>query len=448
MIMKSMTTLRPVAKLLKLTLFCTAAISTSIIAPSALSILPSVDVATANAAQEQKTKRVPALREKVYSQLARAQKLADDGDVKAGLEALDTINERSSSMNSYEIAMMHNFYGFIYYNENDLPKAIASFEKVVAEEGIPESLRISTTFSLAQLAMANSDYKKVISFLDKWDDINTKPITESYYLLRAQTHYQLKDYNKGLEYISKVIKLSDDEGKTPKENWLVLQRAMHYSLNQTDKVVAVLERMVKLYNKPEYWIQLSGMYGETGQEKQQLAVIEAAYQQGFLTSKSDLRQLAQVYLYNGLAYKAGVVMSKAIEAGVAERTAKNYAFVAEAMIQAKEDDKSIAYFVKAADLSVNGKYDQRLAEVYVNTEQYEEAADAARKALDKGSLDFESNAFVALGMAQYNLQNFDASILAFEQAEKHKKSQRLAQQWIKYVKREKVHAETLRTALL
>ena len=102
----------------------------------------------------------------------------------------------------------------------------------------------------------------------------------------------------------------------------------------------------------------------------------------------------------------------------------------------------------AADLSEHGKYEQRLAEVYVNTEQYEEAADAARKALDKGGLDFESNAFVALGMAQYNMQNFDASILAFEQAEKHKKSQRLAQQWIKYVKREKVHAETLRTALL
>ncbi|MEI8704321.1 tetratricopeptide repeat protein [Pseudoalteromonas sp. B62] len=446
--MKSMTTLQPVAKLLKLTLFCTAAISTSIITPSALSILPSVDVATANAAQEQKTKRVPALREKVYSQLARAQKLADDGDVKAGLEALDSINERSSSMNSYEIAMMHNFYGFIYYNENDLPKAIAAFEKVVAEEGIPESLRVSTTFSLAQLAMANSDYEKVIAFLDQWDAINTKPITDGYYVLRAQTYYQLKDFKQGLNYITQAITLSDSEGKTPKENWLVLQRAMYYSLNQTDKVVDVLERMVKLYNKPEYWVQLSGMYGELGKERQQLSVIEAAYQQGFLTSKSDLRQLAQVYLYNGLAYKAATVMSKAIDAGIAEQTAKNYAFVAEAMIQAKEDKKSITYFAKAADLSPSGKYDQRLAEVYVNTEQFEEAADAARKALDKGDLDFESNAFVALGMAQYNLQNFDASILAFEQAQKHKKSQRLAQQWIKYVKREKVHAETLRTALL
>ncbi|BBW93766.1 MULTISPECIES: tetratricopeptide repeat protein [Pseudoalteromonas] len=435
-------------KLLKVTLLCTTAIGFSIVTPSALTLLPGVSIASAQAAQEQKTKRVPALREKVYSQLARAQKLADDGDVKAGLEALDSINERSSSMNSYEIAMMHNFYGFIYYNQNDLPKAIASFERVVAEEGIPETLRLSTTFSLAQLAMANSDYDKVIAFLDNWDEINTQPIPEGYYLLRAQTYYQLKDYKQGLDYITKVISLSDDEGKTPKENWLVLQRAMFYSLNQTNKVVEVLERMVKLYDKPEYWVQLSGMYGETGQEKKQLAVIEAAYQQGFLTSRADLRQLAQVYLYNGLAFKAAEVMSKAIDNGIAEKTAKNYAFVAEAMIQAKEDEKSIEYFVKAADLSDHGQYDQRLAEVYVNTEHYEDAADSARKALDKGGLDFESNAFVALGMAQYNLQNFDASILAFEQAEKHKKSQRLAKQWIKYVKREKVHAETLRTALL
>ena len=440
--------LKLTTKLLKLSMLCTVAISASVVTPSALSVLPGVNLATVQAAEQQKTTRVPALREKVYSQLARAQKLADDGDSKAGLDALDSIQARSSSMNSYEIAMMHNFYGFIYYNENDLVKAIASFEKVIAEDGIPETLRLSTTFSLAQLAMANSDYKKVIAFLDKWDAINTKPKTDAYYLLRAQTYYQLKDYEQGLSYITQAINLSDSEGKVPKENWLVLQRAMYYSLNQTDKVVSVLERMVKLYNKPEYWVQLAGMYGETGQEKQQLSVLEAAYQQGFLTSKSDLRQLAQVYLYNQLAYKAASVMSKAIESGVAEKSAKNYAFIAEAMVQAKEDNKSVSYFAKAAELSEHGKYDQRMAEVLVNLEQFEDAADAARLALDKGSLDFESNAYVALGMAQYSMQNFDASILAFEQAEKHKKSQRLAEQWIKYVKREKLHAETLRTALL
>ena len=434
-------------KPLKVAVICAAAFTSSLVVPSVVSMLPGVTLATAYA-QEQKTKRVPALREKVYSQLARAQKLADDGDAKAGLEALDSIQERSSSMNSYEIAMMHNFYGFIYYNENDLDKAIASFEKVVNEDAIPETLRVSTTFSLAQLAMANSDYEKVIKYLAQWDVINDKPKTDAYYVLKSQAYYQLKDYQKGIESINLAIAEADSKGEMPKENWLILQRAMYYSLNQSDKVVEVLERLVKLYNKPEYWVQLGGMYGETGAEKKQLAILEAAYQQGFMKSKSDLRQLSQVYLYNGLAFKAANVMSKAMQDGVAEKSAKNYAFVAEAMVQAKEAEKSLAYFAKAADLVTHGQYEQRIAEVSINLEKYEEAADAARKALDKGGLEFESNVYVALGMAQYNLQNFDASILAFEQAEKHKKSQRLAEQWIKYVKREKVHAETLRTALL
>ncbi|HAU05142.1 hypothetical protein GBO14_13895 [Pseudoalteromonas shioyasakiensis] len=434
-------------KPLKVAVICAAAFTSSLVVPSVVSMLPGVTLATAYA-QEQKTKRVPALREKVYSQLARAQKLADDGDAKAGLEALDSIQERSSSMNSYEIAMMHNFYGFIYYNENDLDKAIASFEKVVNEDAIPETLRVSTTFSLAQLAMANSDYEKVIKYLAQWDVINDKPKTDAYYVLKSQAYYQLKDYQKGIENINLAIAEADSKGEMPKENWLILQRAMYYSLNQSDKVVEVLERLVKLYNKPEYWVQLGGMYGETGAEKKQLAILEAAYQQGFMKSKSDLRQLSQVYLYNGLAFKAANVMSKAMQDGVAEKSAKNYAFVAEAMVQAKEAEKSLAYFAKAADLVTHGQYEQRIAEVSINLEKYEEAADAARKALDKGGLEFESNVYVALGMAQYNLQNFDASILAFEQAEKHKKSQRLAEQWIKYVKREKVHAETLRTALL
>ena len=125
--------------------------------------------------------------------------------------------------------------------------------------------------------------------------INDKPKTDAYYVLKSQAYYQLKDYQKGIENINLAIAEADSKGEMPKENWLILQRAMYYSLNQSDKVVEVLERLVKLYNKPEYWVQLGGMYGETGAEKKQLAILEAAYQQGFMKSKSDLRQLSQVY---------------------------------------------------------------------------------------------------------------------------------------------------------
>ncbi|KAF7764659.1 hypothetical protein PCIT_b0701 [Pseudoalteromonas citrea] len=429
----------------KLALF-SALVMSGVIGPTMLSITPISDIGVAYA--ETKTKRVPALREKVYSQLARAQKLADDGDVQAGLEALDSIKDRASSMNSYEIAMMYNFYGFIYYNENNLAEAIESFELVVAEEGIPESLRLSTTFSLAQLAMANADYNKVSQYLDSWDKINNKPIPESYYTLRGQVHYQLKEYKKALGYINSVISISESKGDIPKENWLVLQRALHYSLNQPAEVVLVLEKMVNLYNKPNYWIQLAGMYGETGEEQKQLAIFEAADQQGFVRSRSEHMQLAQVYMFNGLTYKAAKVLQRGQKSQVVENNAKNNSFIAEAFVQAREEERAIPYFEKASDQSEHGNFDQRLAEVYINLEQYDEAADAARSALDKGDLTFEANAYVALGMAQYNLTNFDASILAFEQAEKHKKSSRLAKQWIKYVKKEKLHADTLKQALL
>ncbi|QTL37984.1 tetratricopeptide repeat protein [Pseudoalteromonas viridis] len=433
-------------KVFKKVLLASALSCAGLVAPSMVSVLPGVDLAVAHA--ETKTKRVPALREKVYSQLARAQKLADDGDVKGGLEVLDSIKERSGSMNSYEIAMMHNFYGFIYYNENQLDKAIASFEQVVAEEAIPESLRLSTTFSLAQLAMANGDYKATVDYLERWKKINTQPIKSNYYVLKAQALYQDKNYQSAVENINIAISLTESEGNVPKENWLVLQRALYYSMNQPKKVADVLEKMVKLFDKPEYWVQLAGMFGELGEEKKQLALLETAKQRGFIKKRSDVIQLAQVYLFNGLPYKAAVALDEGIKSGVVEGNAKNYAFIAEAYVQSKDEDKSISYFVKADKEVGHGNYLQRIAEVYINLEKFDEAADAARAALDKGELTFESNAYVALGMAQYNLQNFDASILAFEQAEKHKKSANLAKQWIKYVKREKIHAETLKQALL
>ncbi|WP_105265069.1 tetratricopeptide repeat protein [Pseudoalteromonas sp. T1lg76] len=423
--------------------------SATLVLPSMASMIPGVALASAHAEQgEQKTKRVPALRDKVYSQLARAQKMADDGDVAGGLAALDSVKERSSSMNAYEKAMMYNFYGFIYYNENRLPDAIKAFEQVVAEDAIPESLQLSTLFSLAQLSMANEDYQGSVAYLNRWDKVNTKPKPDSYYVLKSQAFYQMNKYDDALGAINTAITLAEKDGKTPKENWLVLQRALYYSLQQPEMVVGVLEKMIALYNKPEYWVQLSGMYGEVGREKDQLDTIEAAYQQGYLKTKGDLRNLAQIYMFNGLPYKAAKVMKQAQAKGVVEDNVKNNAFIAEAYVQAKEERKAIGFFEKAAAAERSGIYDQRMAEVYINLEQFSEAADAAREALDKGGLDFESNAYVALGMAQFNLQNFDASILAFEQAEKHKRSERLAQQWIKYVKNEKLHAETLKQALL
>ena len=94
----------------------------------------------------QTTERVPALREKVYSQLARAQKEAEDNGVQAGLAALKSVEDRADSMNSYERAMLWNFYGYTYYDNEQVDKAIDYFAKVVEESPIPASLKKNTLF--------------------------------------------------------------------------------------------------------------------------------------------------------------------------------------------------------------------------------------------------------------------------------------------------------------
>jgi len=434
-------------KLIKSTLIFSAYFTVAMAVPSMSAMISGINFDTVYA-NEVKTKKVPSLRNKVYSQLARAQKLADDGKVDEGLAALDDIQRKASSMNDYEVAMMYNFYGFIHYNQNNLPKAMVAFELVVAQEMIPESLKLSTLFSLAQLAMADGKYQKVGTYLARWDQINTKPKTDAYFVLKSQALYQDKQYQASLESITQAINLAEVKQKIPKENWLVLQRALYYSLNQPQQVANVLQKLVKLFNKPEYWLQLGNMYGELGEETKQLAILESAKQQGFITKKADVRNLAQVYLYNGLAFKAAKTMQLGLDKGLIDNTNKNFAFVAESFMQAKEDKKAITFFTKASKLTLTGEYDQRLAELYLNNEMFEEAADSAREALDKGLKNGDSNTYIALGMAQYNLENFDASILAFEQAEKHKKGKKLASQWLKFVKREQLNAKAMKTVYL
>jgi len=123
-----------------------------------------VDSGKVNAAEPSKrtSKKVPAMRNRVYTQLARAQQLADAGDKAQGFEVLDEVKGRIEQLNSYERAMLFNFYGFMYYGNDDVANAITSFKRVIAQEAIPDSLYQSTVYSLAQLSMQKQDYKRRI----------------------------------------------------------------------------------------------------------------------------------------------------------------------------------------------------------------------------------------------------------------------------------------------
>ncbi len=392
---------------------------------------------------EKKTRKTPALRERVYAQLARAQKLADEGDVAKGLAVLDSVRNKADTMNSYERAMMWNFYGFIYYNQQDYKSAVDYFDKLVNENNIPESLEVNTLFSLAQLEMMQGHFAKTIAYIERWEALQTDEANSKGLILKAQAYYQAKDYQAALPNINKVIALEEQSGNTAKENWLVLQRALYYSLQQPLQVTNVLEKMVKLYNKPEYWTQLAAMYGETEQPKKQLAVMEAAYQQGFVTKATDIKSLAQLYFYSGAPAKAAKVLTYAIDSLAVQPDLKTLQFLAQAWSSAKEHEKALPVLQQAAILSDAGNIEQRMGEIYFEMDDYHHAIKMINQALAKGKLDNPGNAYLVLGMAHFNLGHYDNAIAQFEDAKDEQEVASSAVQWLQYTLKEKARTAQL-----
>lgn len=409
--------------------------------------MPLVQAAEPAAAATPNTRKTPALRAKVYEQLARAQALADAGKTAEALAALDNVREKSSSMNSYELAMMHNFYGFIAYNAEQYDKAITAFTEVVAQDGIPETLELSTLFSLAQLHMMQGNYEKTLTFIDRWEKLNKAPIKASTFLLKAQAMYQLKDYQRASGFINQAVTMVEQEGKVPEENWLVLQRAVYYELKQPKQVTAVLEKMVQHYNQGKYWVQLGGMYGEIGEEKKQLAVLEAAYQQGFINTGADLFNLAQLYYYHQAPVKGARLMEQAMAKKLLAADLRNLKFTANCWTLAKEDEKAIPVLIAASKLSDDGELDAQLAQLYLNRSEFDKAIQLAESALQKGKLRNPGVTHLVMGMAYFNLQNFNDALSQLAKAEQFDGAKRMAQQWTRFVEAEKTGQQKLQAAL-
>ena len=391
---------------------------------------------------EKKTRRTPALRSRVYEQLSRAQTQGDAGDVPGAIAILDEVKDKISSMNSYERSMMYNFYGFVYYNDEQFAKAIENFELAVEQQPIPVNFEKTTLFSLSQLHMMQGNYDKTIEYLEKWEALNDGVIPPKNYVLKAQAHYQNKNYAESASYIEQAIEGHEAEGYLPDEGWLILQRAVYYELKQPEKVKDILAKMIRLYDSPKYWIQLAGMYGELGEEKTQLAMMESAYQMGYVDSGADLFNLAQLYYYHEVPYKGALVMEQALESGALERNLRNLKFLATCWQAAKEDEKAIPVMQAASSLSSDGELDAQLGHLFYNLEDYEKAVEASKKALQKG-VKKPGGVHMVLGLSLYNQRKFVEALDELAKAEAFPASRGTAKQWSSFVSREQRDYEIL-----
>ena len=407
-----------------------------------------VSTATAQDASknERETRKTPALRNNIYEKLAEAQAFAE---AKQYVEAEAVLNDmldatsKKSKLNRYELANVYNTYAYLRYAVEDYDGALDYYQKVIDQRPeIPLALEINTLYTVAQLHFLQENWRKGIDTLNTWMSVTDTPSTNAYVLL-ANGYFQLKDYDKSLSNIQIAIDREESAGKVPKEQWYNLARFIHFDRDNFREALNVLELLIMYYPKKQYWVQASHLYGEEKDEARQLALLEATYEQNLLDRSQDIVLISQLYLQAEVPYPAARAMEKGLADDIVEKESKNYELAGVAWRQAQEVTKSLPMLEAAASKSEKGELYARLGNVYLDVDKNKEAVEALKRGLDRGGVKRPDQARLALGMAYFNLGDFNAARRAFREARKDKRARSYADQWLKYITSEENRLEEL-----
>lgn len=404
----------------------TRALAVTLASAVALSTAVALRPVLAAEREKPKTRRVQVVRPKYYKKFQEIHELLSQGQHQQVIEKLDDIKD--DSLNNRETALMWQAYGFTYAAQERYDEAVAAWEKCVATQGLHESQELNIRYNIAQLYMIQERYREAIRSLEAWFNAADNPQPDAY-ILMAQAYVQLDDYDSALTWAERGVA----KAAKPKEPWLQLLTALYFDKKRYQDVARVLGILVEHYPKKQYWMQLSAAYGELGEERKALAVLEVAYIQKLLDRSNEFERLAQLYAYHEVPYKCARVLSDGLESGAVESDTDNWKLLADCWVTAREYERAVAPLTKAATLADNGDLFVRLGQVYFESESWAKARDALEKAFTKGSLRDTCQAQFLYGIANYNTGRIQSAQRAFQRSRRCDRWEKASATWLKHI---------------
>ena len=175
------------------------------------------------------------LTEKTYKLLESAQVLMADEKYKEAETKLNVLLKQVDSA-SYEQAIVQQTMGYLFSSQENYKKASEYFQQALESNALPDKVSHDLTYNLAQLLLADEQYKKGILLLETWLKADASP-PNSAYVLMASANYRVKEYKKTIEYIQIAIKNDDSVN----ESWYQMTLSAHLELKQYKSAIKVLE---------------------------------------------------------------------------------------------------------------------------------------------------------------------------------------------------------------
>jgi tetratricopeptide (TPR) repeat protein len=289
-------------------------------------------------------------------------------------------------------------------------------------------------YNVAQIHLATENYEGAVKALRRWFRATNERTPHAYYLL-AVAYYQQGKLDKALRPARQAVKISEK----PNQSWLQMLVGLYLQEAKYQEALPYVEVLVAHFPKKMYYLQLSALYAQLGEEEKALAVMQLAYEQGFLTLDRELVRLGEMYLYHGLPYRAAVLLEKGLEEEKVEPKAKTLEVLANAWLMARETNRAVEPLILAADLAEAGDVYVRLGQVYLEREEWGAAADALSKGLERGVKD-EGDAQLLLGITYYNEKKLKSARSAFRAAREFEDNKEHADDWIRMLDRDEKRA--------
>jgi tetratricopeptide (TPR) repeat protein len=374
----------------------------------------------------------PTVSSAVGKALQPAVDLMNKGDYPGALAQIKTA-QAMPDQTPFDTYKINEFLGNVYIKMNDHVNADIAFEAMAESDAMPAEDKPTNLRIAALLATEQKHYDKGLKYGQAFMALGGAP-DPTVIASMSEAYYYSNDFANAEAFARKSI-AATPAGQAPNRGSLEILFGSQLKAKNQAGAIETLEQIVTYYDDPDDWGQVIDVsLGTKGMKDVDMLHIFRVRMATKATGKSD-DYVTAANLALSLAYpvEADAVLQAGLAAGKVDRGNK---LIADARSRAAKDRQTIAGFDTVARKG-GGELELKLAETYYGYGRYADAADAARRALQKGGAKDDPNeANMVLGEALLMQGKTADAIAAFNSLKNPSPGMARAQHiWLLYANR-------------
>jgi len=336
----------------------------------------------------------------------------------------------SEKASKYAQAFAHQLQAQIYWEKDKDAEAIAEYRKAIELDALPNDAHFQVLYQIAQLQIQDEKYAEALTTLDQWEKMSGASTADEM-ALKANAYYRTDKFQEAIDTMKKAIAASDK----PNDSWTQILMASYFELNQYDQAAQVVqEQLAKNPTDKKLLNQLATIYIQADKPQQALDLMAKAKSQGLITTPEDYTQLAKLYAAADKYKEASATLKEGIDKGILKPSFEVYKLQGDVCVQGEDDPCAIEAYTKASPQAKDGNVDYQLGYLLFYSDRSKDAAEALGRAISKGGLRQEGEAYLLRGDAENDLNESSAAMADWQKASGYPSTKAMAEQRIKAAK--------------